>query len=78
MGRRPGGLHNAIVRRVVDNVSDGAIVLLHEGGGDRSKTVEALPTIIDTLRARGYEFDTLATSAGPVGPTGPKIAFSRE
>ena len=73
---------DAIVSRVVDNVRDGAIVLLHDGSpdgsGDRSQTVAALPTIIDTLRARGFEFGTLSTSAGPVGPTGPDVAISRE
>ncbi len=31
----------------------GNIVLLHDAGGDRSRTVEALPLIIDYLRARG-------------------------
>jgi cellulose synthase/poly-beta-1,6-N-acetylglucosamine synthase-like glycosyltransferase len=33
----------------------GSIILLHDGGGDRSATVAALPILIDTLRARGYE-----------------------
>lgn len=33
----------------------GSIILLHDGGGDRSATVAALPVLIDTLRARGYE-----------------------
>ena len=32
----------------------------HQGGGDRSETVAALPTIIDTLRARGYRFRELS------------------
>jgi peptidoglycan-N-acetylglucosamine deacetylase len=32
------------------------IVLLHDGGGDRSQTVAALPKIIDQLQARGYKF----------------------
>ncbi|PNB36760.1 hypothetical protein C1X73_37785, partial [Pseudomonas sp. FW305-130] len=32
------------------------IVLLHDAGGDRSETVEALPQIIDQLRAKGYTF----------------------
>jgi peptidoglycan-N-acetylglucosamine deacetylase len=68
----------AIVSRVVNNVNDGDIVLLHDGGGDRSQTVAAVPRIIDTLRARGFEFGTLSTSAGPVGPTGPDVAISRE
>src|SRR5271170_4159884 len=33
----------------------GNIVLLHDGGGDRSETVRALPMIIEGIRARGYE-----------------------
>src|SRR5579883_2762691 len=40
------------------NVNDqlcGNIILLHDGGGDRSQTVRALPMIIEGLRARGYE-----------------------
>ena len=32
------------------------VVLLHDGGGDRSETVAALPAIIDQLRAEGYTF----------------------
>src|SRR6185437_7318468 len=28
---------------------------LHDGGGDRSATVAALPLLIDTLRAHGYQ-----------------------
>ena len=34
----------------------GNIILLHDGGGDRTQTVRALPMIIDALRARGYTF----------------------
>ena len=33
----------------------GSVILLHDGGGDRSATVAALPVLIETLRARGYE-----------------------
>jgi cellulose synthase/poly-beta-1,6-N-acetylglucosamine synthase-like glycosyltransferase len=32
----------------------GSIILLHDGGGDRSATVATLPVLIDTLRAKGY------------------------
>ena len=53
---RPGV--EAIVASVLDGVTPGAIVLLHDGGGDRSETVAALPRIIDGLRARGYTFIT--------------------
>ena len=39
----------------VEDLRCGNIVLLHDGGGDRSETVRALPMIIDRVRARGYE-----------------------
>jgi len=32
----------------------GSIILLHDGGGDRSVTIQALPVLIDALRAHGY------------------------
>ncbi|WP_460514815.1 polysaccharide deacetylase family protein [Flindersiella endophytica] len=51
---RPGT--SVIVSRVLDNVRSGSIVLLHDGGGNRSQTVAALPTILKTLKARGYVF----------------------
>ncbi len=41
----------------------GEIVLMHDSGGDRSATVEALPKIIDALRAGGYEFTTVGDLA---------------
>jgi cellulose synthase/poly-beta-1,6-N-acetylglucosamine synthase-like glycosyltransferase/peptidoglycan/xylan/chitin deacetylase (PgdA/CDA1 family)/spore germination protein YaaH len=40
------------------------IVLLHDSGGDRSQTIAALPTLIDTLRARGYRFVPVSELAG--------------
>ncbi|HYJ90029.1 MAG TPA: glycosyltransferase, partial [Pyrinomonadaceae bacterium] len=42
----------------------GNIVLLHDSGGDRSATVEALPKLIHTLREHGYQFTTLSDLAG--------------
>ena len=32
----------------------GSVILMHDGGGDRSATVRALPVLIDSLRAHGY------------------------
>jgi peptidoglycan-N-acetylglucosamine deacetylase len=49
----------AVYSRVVGAAQPGSIVLMHDGGGDRSGTLAALPSIIDTLRARGYRFDTV-------------------
>jgi peptidoglycan-N-acetylglucosamine deacetylase len=37
----------------------GAIILFHDGGGDRSQTVAALPRIIERLRQRGYRLVTV-------------------
>jgi cellulose synthase/poly-beta-1,6-N-acetylglucosamine synthase-like glycosyltransferase/peptidoglycan/xylan/chitin deacetylase (PgdA/CDA1 family)/spore germination protein YaaH len=42
----------------------GQVVLLHDGGGERSQTVAALPRMIDALRAQGYDFVTVSTLAG--------------
>jgi len=60
-GEPNGGLPppaDTIVQRVIaDTTADkGNIILMHDGGGDRSHTVEALPRVIDGLRAKGYEF----------------------
>jgi peptidoglycan-N-acetylglucosamine deacetylase len=41
------------------SVRGGSIVLLHDGGGDRSQTVAALPKIISTLQERGYVIRSL-------------------
>jgi peptidoglycan/xylan/chitin deacetylase (PgdA/CDA1 family) len=47
---------SVIVTRILDMASNGAIILLHDGGGLRSQTVEALPTIIEQLHGHGYTF----------------------
>lgn len=44
---------------VVAAAQPGAVILLHDGGGDRSATIAALPDIIVRLRARGFQFATL-------------------
>jgi cellulose synthase/poly-beta-1,6-N-acetylglucosamine synthase-like glycosyltransferase/spore germination protein YaaH/peptidoglycan/xylan/chitin deacetylase (PgdA/CDA1 family) len=44
-----------IVQRTLADASTGSIIMMHDGGGDRSQTVAALPQVIDGLRAAGYE-----------------------
>ena len=60
---------DAVVDHVLDQVQPGSIVLLHDGGGDRSLTVEATARLIPQLQERGYRFQTvselLALQAGP-------------
>lgn len=55
---RPGV--SVIRNRVLSHVRSGSVVLLHDGGGDRSQTVAALSGILKTLKARGYTFATWA------------------
>jgi peptidoglycan/xylan/chitin deacetylase (PgdA/CDA1 family) len=48
-----------IVAVVLHATRNGAILLFHDGGGDRSQTVAALPAIIIGLRQRGFRLVTL-------------------
>ena len=48
-----------IIDGVMQQANAGNIILFHDGGGDRSQTVAALPVIIDQLRARGFQFVTV-------------------
>ena len=49
-----------IANRVIDNVRSGSIVVMHDGGGDRSKTVAATDMIVKTLQSKGYAFKTVS------------------
>lgn len=51
---------SSITNNVLTNAYNGAIALMHDGGGNRSQDVEALPAIIDGLRADGYELVTVS------------------
>jgi cellulose synthase/poly-beta-1,6-N-acetylglucosamine synthase-like glycosyltransferase/peptidoglycan/xylan/chitin deacetylase (PgdA/CDA1 family) len=60
--RRPGV--EEIVRRVEPRGGTGGIVLMHDGGGDRSETINAIERFVPELRARGYEFVPLSQMTG--------------
>jgi len=53
-----------IVDSVLRQVDKGNIILLHDGGGDRTQTVAALPQIIDALRGRGYQLVSVSDLLG--------------
>lgn len=55
--QRPGV--RAIVNTVLAKAKNGSIVLMHDGGGNRSQTVQALPQIITGLQQRGFTFVTV-------------------
>ncbi len=42
----------------------GQVILLHDAGGDRSATIQALPKLIDALRAKGFKFVSLQELGG--------------
>src|SRR3954447_12751769 len=58
---RPGV--DAIVRNATPENGRGAVILLHDAGGDRSQTVAALGALIERLRAEGYRFTTIGEVA---------------
>lgn len=49
----------SLLENVLHQANGGGIVLMHDGGGNRSKTVTSLPKIIDELKKKGYEFVTV-------------------
>src|SRR5204863_2644985 len=59
---KPGA--DTILQRVKQQRHDGSIILLHDAGGDRSQTVEALPKILDWLHTRGDSVVPLSTLLG--------------
>jgi peptidoglycan/xylan/chitin deacetylase (PgdA/CDA1 family) len=76
----------AIVNSVVGAAFPGAVVDMHDGGGDRSETVAALPQIITDLEGQGYTFVSICGGAaqplpqasavysfGTAPPSGPSI-----
>jgi len=52
---RSGRTPKEIIHNVLANVRPGSIIELHDGGGDRSATIKALPAIIRSIRAKGLE-----------------------
>lgn len=61
---------DVIIQRVLDAVHNGSIILLHDGGGNRSETVAALPTIISRLEQRGFQFVTIPRLIQDLTPLG--------
>ena len=59
-----------IVNRTIERATDtnpetrGEVILLHDSGGDRSATIEALPRLIHDLKARGFRFVQTSDLAG--------------
>ena len=63
-----GAPADQIYQRVMDQASDGGVVLMHSGV---DATVAILPQMIDDLRARGYHFVTASSILGLPSPVRP-------
>jgi peptidoglycan-N-acetylglucosamine deacetylase len=59
---RPGA--EVIAGRVLAGAKPGSVILLHDGGGDRSQTVASLPAIIEGCLERGWSFGTVPELIG--------------
>ena len=74
--RKPGV--DRIISGTIDAVLKGnrSIVILHDGGADRSQTVAALPKIIEELRARNFEFVPVSDLMGiPQAAIMPPVSY---
>ncbi len=60
--RRPGVA--SIVRAATPKGSSGGIVMMHDGGGDRSQTLAALGRLVPRLKGRGFRFVRVSDLAG--------------
>jgi peptidoglycan/xylan/chitin deacetylase (PgdA/CDA1 family)/GT2 family glycosyltransferase len=54
-----------IVAQTVDGLTPGSVLLLHHGNDARGDAIAALPSVIDTVRERGYEFVRLDAATPP-------------
>ena len=60
---RPGA--RTIANRIIQGARNGAIVLMHDGGGDRSQTVQALEIALERLSELGLRYEPLCTPVQP-------------
>jgi cellulose synthase/poly-beta-1,6-N-acetylglucosamine synthase-like glycosyltransferase len=60
--RRPGAAQ--VIANSIPRGTAGQILLMHDGGGDRSQTLAALQKLIPTLKARGFQFATVSDAVG--------------
>ncbi|MGW7203832.1 bifunctional polysaccharide deacetylase/glycosyltransferase family 2 protein [Streptomyces sp. NPDC054837] len=56
--KKPGV--SKIVKWATPDGNDGASVLFHDAGGERSQTIKALPEYIEKMKAKGYTFTTIS------------------
>ena len=72
--RRPGA--SVIYQRLMNGARDGAVVLMHDGGGPREGTVEAVRQAVPALIAKGYELVTLSEMMDNVSPFSGEVIYA--
>ncbi|MCX4664159.1 glycosyltransferase [Streptomyces uncialis] len=73
--KKPGV--DEIIRRSMPKDGKGAIVLMHDSGGDRSQTVAALDRFIPDLADKGYRFTNLSEALGTPSAHTPVTGLDR-
>ncbi len=66
-----------IIAAAMPPAGEGAIIMMHDSGGNRSETVRALPAIITRLKSRGYRFTTVTGALGLPNPDVPATTAQR-
>ena len=66
-----------IVAAAMPTGDKGAVIMFHDGGGNRSQTVAALPIVISQLKARGYHFTTVTGGLGVANADVPATSRQR-
>jgi peptidoglycan/xylan/chitin deacetylase (PgdA/CDA1 family) len=70
----PGVTAKKLVQRVKKGLRPGSIILLHDGGGNRGKTVAALPRILDEIARQGYRAVTVTQLLNDAPPEADDLA----
>ena len=73
--QRPGV--RAIEKNAMAGSADGAVVLMHDGGGDRSQTVAALDALLTTWKADGYRVTSVGSAIGAPDVMRPATGWER-
>ncbi|MBO8185260.1 glycosyltransferase [Streptomyces spirodelae] len=73
--KRPGV--EEIIRRATPKGDNGAVVLMHDSGGDRSQTVRALDRFLPDMAEKGYKFTNLTEALKVPGAHAPVSGFER-
>jgi cellulose synthase/poly-beta-1,6-N-acetylglucosamine synthase-like glycosyltransferase/peptidoglycan/xylan/chitin deacetylase (PgdA/CDA1 family) len=70
--KKPGV--SKIIKWATPEDGEGASVLFHDAGGERSQTIKALPQYIEKMTAKGYTFTTISGVMAEQGATAPAAA----